>query len=327
MSKYIKKFNEHSEYEGFIQTEEFIKPNVSYCKLQEEVHYNPRPLPPNTNGHAYVDLGLPSGTLWATMNVGAASETDIGLYFSWGETQGYTALQVGTDKNFTWNDYELSTNGTSQQYNFNKYCSNRQYGYNKFTDYIFRLELSDDATYANWEGDWHIPTKNNFQELISNTTVTWDSVKKGYNFTATNGNNLFMPVTGYCSDGRVLDTDQSCNYWTSSLDDSNCVKSMNLAFTNNNVNLTSVNRCYGLSIRGIILPRKRLSEIEKILRNVIPSIYKDEYINSIMKKVGNYYYLDKYNTDYEDDRNFEKSCYIAYYNEIIENSGYNACAF
>lgn len=49
-----------------------------------------------TNGHEYVDLGLPSGTLWATCNVGAESENDVGLYFQWGDTQGYTADQVGS---------------------------------------------------------------------------------------------------------------------------------------------------------------------------------------------------------------------------------------
>ena len=48
------------------------------------------------NGHEYVDLGLPSGTLWAKCNVGAETETDYGLYFQWGDTQGYTADQIGT---------------------------------------------------------------------------------------------------------------------------------------------------------------------------------------------------------------------------------------
>ena len=38
-------------------------------------------------GHYYVDLGLPSGTLWATCNVGAVNPTDYGDYFAWGETE------------------------------------------------------------------------------------------------------------------------------------------------------------------------------------------------------------------------------------------------
>lgn len=64
-------------------------PNVSLCAQENEVYYNP--IHDQFNGHAYVDLGLPSGTLWATMNVGANSPTDYGLYFAWGETQGYTS--------------------------------------------------------------------------------------------------------------------------------------------------------------------------------------------------------------------------------------------
>ena len=50
----------------------------------------------DNNGYSYVDLGLPSGTLWATCNVGASKPSDAGLYFQWGDTQGYTADQIGT---------------------------------------------------------------------------------------------------------------------------------------------------------------------------------------------------------------------------------------
>ena len=42
----------------------------------------------NNNGYEYVDLGLPSGTLWAACNVGASKPSDDGQYFQWGDTQG-----------------------------------------------------------------------------------------------------------------------------------------------------------------------------------------------------------------------------------------------
>lgn len=67
MAKYVKLFTNHANYADFINSSDFIKPNVSYCKQEDEVHYNPLL---NTNGHAYVNLELPSGTLWTTMNVG-----------------------------------------------------------------------------------------------------------------------------------------------------------------------------------------------------------------------------------------------------------------
>lgn len=77
----------------------------------------------NNNGHDFVDLGLPSGTLWATMNVGASKPSDYGLYFQWGDTQGCTADQIEKEdgkKRFSkdWSDYKF---GVSP--NFTKYTT------------------------------------------------------------------------------------------------------------------------------------------------------------------------------------------------------------
>ena len=103
--KYLKKFNTHSDYETFTGSTDFILPNVSYCVNEDEVHFNQI-----ADTHEYVDLGLPSGTLWATDII--RNENGEPLYFAWGETQGYTSGQVGTDKNFIWKDYKYG-NGTS----------------------------------------------------------------------------------------------------------------------------------------------------------------------------------------------------------------------
>ena len=96
--------------------------------------------------YEYVDLGLPSGTLWAKMNVGANSETDPGLYFAWGETEGYTAEQVGVDKQFTWADYKFNPSGDGET--FTKYTSSDE-----------TLELIDDAAAVNMGGKWHMPNE------------------------------------------------------------------------------------------------------------------------------------------------------------------------
>lgn len=96
--------------------------------------------------YEYVDLGLPSGTLWAKMNVGAESETDTGLYFAWGETEGYTAEQVGVDKQFTWADYKFNPSGDGET--FTKYTSGEE-----------TLELIDDAAAVNMGGNWHMPSE------------------------------------------------------------------------------------------------------------------------------------------------------------------------
>ena len=110
MSVYLKQFSTHQEYDAYINGSDAILPNVSVCTTEGDVHYNP-PVDPYA-GHDYVEIG---GLKWATMNVGATNITDYGLYFQWGDTQGYTAAQCGSGegkKYFNWADYKYG-NGTS----------------------------------------------------------------------------------------------------------------------------------------------------------------------------------------------------------------------
>ena len=97
--RYLNKFQDTSAYNAFTQGSEYVTPSVSYCVEDNIVMFDPI-LPV----HEYVDLGLPSGTLWATCNIGADASYLPGLYFAWGETQGYTKEQVGIDKNFTYEE-------------------------------------------------------------------------------------------------------------------------------------------------------------------------------------------------------------------------------
>ena len=108
----------------------------------------------------YVDFDLPSGLLWAKKNLGAETEEDAGLYFQWGDTQGYTAEQVGVDKNFNNDGYKFSIDGSSS--NLSKYNS---------TDGKTVLDLEDDAAYVMLGDKWRIPTQEDFHELINNTDL------------------------------------------------------------------------------------------------------------------------------------------------------------
>ena len=93
--KYITKFDTESNYLTFSGSKDYVLPNVSYCEQEKSVKHNYiAPPPPQHNGIEYVDLGLPSGTKWAKCNVGAKSETDYGLYFAWGETEGYSGYTL-----------------------------------------------------------------------------------------------------------------------------------------------------------------------------------------------------------------------------------------
>lgn len=167
---------------------------------------------PDGNGttvHEYVDLGLPSGTLWATCNVGAESPEDYGDYFAWAEIQPKSV--------YNWNTYQYCTGSNT---NLTKYCINSSYGYNGYNDLLFNLLPEDDAATSNWGYDWRLPTKEEWNELIQNTTHTWVTQNgvNGQLFTASNGNSIFLPACGYRSNALLYTDGINGFYWSSSLD-------------------------------------------------------------------------------------------------------------
>ena len=96
--------------------------------------------------HGYVDLGLPSGLLWATCNEGADSPEEYGGYFAWGETE--------TKDTYSWNNYAHGAENA-----LTKYCTLSSHGNNGFTDNLTTLDSGDDAATVLWGADWRIPTK------------------------------------------------------------------------------------------------------------------------------------------------------------------------
>ena len=196
------------------------------------------------NGHEYVDLGLPSGTLWAKMNVGANSETDYGLYFAWGETEGYTDAST---KAFSWVDYKYGDGST-----FTKYNS---------TDGKTALDLEDDAASVNMGGDWHMPTNEQFQELLNTTYVTntWvtnynGSGVNGCLFTSvSNGNTMFVPAAAICQDGRVGNVGNYGDIWASTRDFRGVKIACYFDFTSSKTRVLDDGYRYsGQSVRGVI---------------------------------------------------------------------------
>lgn len=210
------------------------------------MHYNL-----NTNGHEYVDLDLPSGTLWATMNVGASKASDYGLYFQWGDTQGYTKDQVGTgegQKKFAsdWSDYKWNPSGDGET--FTKY--------NK-TDNKNVLDLEDDASHVNMGGSWHIPTSEQIEELIDNTTSAWttsDDGVSGVTFTSKKdeSKSIFIPAVGFAFDGSVNDIGDDGNVWSSMLNTDDVYNGQYLYFVSGNASYDDDLRNYGFSVRGVI---------------------------------------------------------------------------
>lgn len=139
----------------------------------------------------WIDLGLPSGILWASYNVGATSPLANGDFFSWGETQPKEDYSAATYKYCRYVSSE-------ERYFLTKYCNQSIEGYEGYTDNLTVLESSDDAATAQWGGEARTPTKEEWQELLDNTTEQLIEVNgvEGCLFTASNGRNVFLPLSG-----------------------------------------------------------------------------------------------------------------------------------
>ncbi len=202
----------------------------------------------NINAHEAVDLGLPSGTLWATCNVGADSPADYGDYFAWGETSPKSNYDLDTYK---WGNYYEDA--------LLKYNTDPSFG---TVDNKTILEPSDDAATANWGSSWRIPTLQEWEELGNETYCTWtwatkknstgESINGCLVTSKSNGNSIFLPTAGFRVSTSLYEVD-SGNYWSSSLDleDSHCAYALT-SYLNDNYGLSSDNdRCVGLPVRPV----------------------------------------------------------------------------
>ena len=224
----------------------------------------------------YVDLGLPSGLKWRKYNLGAEKETDAGLYFQWGDTQGYTKEQVGVDKQFDWTDYKFSIDGSSS--NFSKYT-----GSDKTV-----LDLEDDAANAMLGGNWRMPTYDECKELYQNTKIylvlsdgreieadysaatnqdgrymiPWTTAFTGETGVTISGckfcnksdasKYIFVPAAGYAVDGSVRNEGVFGNWWSSSLVSLNVGSAWNPGFYGVVCGIDYGNRRFGFGVRAVM---------------------------------------------------------------------------
>ena len=195
----------------------------------------------------YVDLGLPSGLLWATCNVGASKPEEYGDYFAWGETT--------PKSDCSWSTYTLG----SDEKQLTKYCNDSECGKDGFKDDKTTLDLADDAAHANRGDQWRMPTTADFQELIDNTNSEWvDNYNgtgvKGRLFTASNGNSIFLPAAGYRYGTLLSDAGSYGYYWSSSLGSDCPDRAYYQDFNSGYVDVGSGGydiRCYGHTVRPV----------------------------------------------------------------------------
>ena len=157
----------------------------------------------------WVDLGLPSGLLWATCNLGASSPEEYGDYYAWGET---TTKEV-----YDWSTYKYCTVDAEGGFPMlTKYNTSSDYG---TPDNLTTLEAMDDAAAQKLGSGARMPTKVEWEELINNTIAEWTTQNgvNGRKFTASNGKSLFLPAAGYRWDGELYYAGSSGVYRSSSL--------------------------------------------------------------------------------------------------------------
>lgn len=191
-----------------------------------------------TNGHACVDLGLPSGTLWATCNVGATTPEGYGDYFAWGETV--------TKATYNWSTYFDTNDGGST---FKKY--NNEGG-------KIVLVPEDDAAHVNWGGSWRMPTQAEWQELLDNCTWSWTTQNgiNGYKVTSNKAGYtdkfIFLPAAGYRNGSDLYGVGSSGLYWSSSLNEYYSRSAWGLGFNSDYHDIYGNDRYGGPSVRPVL---------------------------------------------------------------------------
>lgn len=178
------------------------------------------------NGHGYVDLGLPSGIMWATCNVGSEQPWENGDYFSWGET-------------IVKDDYS------------NEYYAGPSNDPNRYADID---GTKYDAAYTLWGEDWEIPTKDLYEELINECIFKWVIINKkdGWKVIGKNGHSIFLPAAGYKPDAIRMCNNIETGYWTASPSDSNFIWEMTGVKGRDNIpKIMRTRPQVGISIRPI----------------------------------------------------------------------------
>ena len=246
-------------------TGETIKCDVS--ELDSIVFAEDEPIVEN---HEWVDLGLPSGTLWATCNVGADNPEEYGNYFSWGETDPKASYDLS--------NYKFNSGSGKMT----KYCTISSFGSNGFTDDLTELEPTDDAATANWGKGWQMPNKAQIDELLDPafTTTEWttlnDLIGKKI-ISKKNSNWIFVPAGGFIEGTSKYRAGSFGSCWSRSLIETSPRNAYDWGFTYIDFFWGGDRRYMGEMVRPVRvekIPRTLVSEI--ILSDATLTLLPDE---------------------------------------------------
>ena len=187
----------------------------------------------------YVDLGLPSGLLWAECNVGADTPEGYGNYFAWGE--------VSPKQVYSWETYAY---GRSDGH-LTKYCTDGDCG---VVDNLTTLKPCDDAATVILGKGARMPTASEWQELLDNCRSEWTQQNGVYGrrFTGPNGKSLFLPAAGSRYGSGLYSAGSFGYYWSASLDESDPNYAWSVYFDSDDQYVyLSYSRCGGFSVRAV----------------------------------------------------------------------------
>ena len=218
------------------------------------------------NGHGYVDLGLTSGALWATTNIGGALPQSYGDYYAWGETS--------TKSGYTWSDYKYGKDSLAIE----KYCADDKHGKDGLIDNKISLDLTDDAAHIQWGGSWVTPNATMRQEIINECYWVYtnnynNSMIAGYivykvkqaddkGVVVVKGEtpldsysiedpHIFLPLAGLKAEGKIRYSGAECRYMTSSLYPENSSRQRGITISEDKVGATYYYRHIGTPVRPV----------------------------------------------------------------------------
>ena len=220
------------------------------------------------NGYEYLDLGLPSGTMWATCNVGATKPEGYGGYYAWGE--------IEEKSTYNWSTYKWC-NGSDDT--MTKYCTDSDYG---TVDNKTVLDPEDDVAHVKWGGNWRMPTSAEQDELRNSCTWTWTSLNgvTGYRVTGPNGNSIFLPAAGYRLGTSLYDVESYGFYWLNLLYSNSSSYAYILRFNNYSYNWINCIRYYGTPVRPVCKVNTASVEGETLI------ISNASYSNNVLEIQG-----------------------------------------
>jgi len=189
--------------------------------------------------YTYVDLGLKSGLMWATYNVGATSTSERGDFFAWGETE--------SKKTFTWDNYKWTEDNGSA---FTKYSM----------PYVGELlESEDDAAFVNWGEGWRMPTDEELIELVNSCEWEWvedfcgTGIPGSLGTSLVNSHTIFMPANGTVDNKGSFKFNERCDFWAKTRDPQHVRGGYFLHFNSKDQDLYDYGGRYvGRSIRAVV---------------------------------------------------------------------------